>query len=105
MDAGVQLVSDIVIVLTAENPATPSKVAAVVAGAAVSLPVPLQVPETVPVFVYPFATSVLYAVCSGKDNVEATGPEGAVTPLPPLPPPHAVNSADAISVGGVRDFV
>lgn len=83
MDAGKQLVRDIVNVPIAENPVTPSKVAAVVAGATALLPVPLQLPETVKLFVAPFAKSVVYALCKGKGEVEATGPVGDEDPPPP----------------------
>jgi len=81
----VQLVKDIVSELVAENPATPSKVAAIVAGAAALLPVPLQVPEIVKLFESPLATVVLYPLCKGNDKVELTGPEGAAAPPPPQP--------------------
>ena len=94
MDAGVQFVKEKVIELVAENPATPSKVAAVVAGACALLPVPLQVPEIVKPFDSPFATNVLYALCKGKDRVEVIGPEGAEVPPPPPQPESAANSKD-----------
>ena len=91
-----QLVKDMVIELVAENPATPSKVAAVVAGACALLPVPLQVPEIVKLFERPFATVVLYPLCKGKDKVEVTGPEGVAAPPPPPPQPESpTNSNDA----------
>lgn len=89
IDATVQLVRDMVNESTAENPATPSKVAAVEAGATDWLPVPLQVPEmSVPdiakVSENPFATNDLYALCKGKDKVEATGADELLPPKQPL---------------------
>lgn len=59
MLAGVQFVSDTVIVVTADRAATPSNVAGVEAGAVVLLPDPLQPPETVKSLAHPFETSVL----------------------------------------------
>jgi hypothetical protein len=79
---------------TAENPATPSNVAAVFAGADALLPDPLQPLETVKVLVAPFATNDLNALCKGKDKVDTTGPGGVELPPPPQPA-RPTNSKDA----------
>ena len=97
MDAGVQFVKEKVIELVAENPATPSKVAAVVAGACALLPVPLQVPEIVKLFESPFTTFVAAALCKGKDRVEVTVPEGAAASPPPPPHPESPTSSKDIT--------
>jgi hypothetical protein len=52
-------VRDIVSVDVADNPATPSKVAAVVAGDELLVPDPEHVPETVKFFESPLATVAL----------------------------------------------
>ena len=85
---------------TAENPVTPSKVAAVVAAEAVLVPDPPQSPEIVKVFDNPFAINVVYALLTGKDEVEVTGPDEE---LPPPPPPQAARVNDtAIKVTADR---
>jgi hypothetical protein len=90
LEVGVQFVKEIVIVDVAENPVTPSKVAAVVAGDELLLPEPEQVPEIVKDFVMPLAESALKPVCTGNDRVEATG---LVVAVPPPPPPQAARKA------------
>ena len=77
---------------TAENPATPSKAADVVAAAAVLLPVPLQSPEIVIVFDAPLATNDVKAVLTGKEKVEVMGRDGALLPPPPPQPERLTSS-------------
>jgi len=73
VEAGVQLVKVNVRVDVAENPAVPSKVAAVFAGEELLFPEPEQVPEMVKLFDSPFATSALYPLCIGNEAVDGAG--------------------------------
>jgi hypothetical protein len=102
MDAGVQFDTVMLMVVTEERPATPSNVAAVLAGPLIRLPLPEQVPEMVKFLLMPLAAQVLEADCSGNESVETAGPELLLEAesLPP-PPPQAASEAatTAVSMG------